>query len=109
MMDQEAYNYYQRQKEIVDSWMQYDYINKLYNNLRTVVYELNWLKSNCKANQKDKFINNIQYLKQLNKCSLEVDDIIRKLKLVNAYNEITRANKIKEIIIKFTKTINNGH
>jgi len=106
-MDQEAYNYYQRQKEIVDSWMQYDYINKLYNNLRTVVYELNWLKSNCKANQKDKFINNIEYLKQLNKCSLEVDDIIRKLKLVNAYDEITRANKIKEIIIKFTKTINN--
>ena len=109
MIDQEAYNYYQRQKEIVDSWMQYDYINKLYNNLRTVVYELNWLKSNCKANQKDKFINNIEYLKQLNKCGSEVDDIIRKLKLVNAYNEITRANKIKEIIIKFTKTINNGH
>ena len=40
---------------------------------------------------------------------LEVEDIIRKLKLVNAYNEITRANKIKEIIIKFKKTINNGH
>lgn len=108
-MDQEAYNYYQRQKEIVDSWMQYDYINKLYNNLRTVVYELNWLKSNCKANQKDKFINNIEYLKQLNKCGSEVDDIIRKLKLVNAYNEITRANRIKQLIIKFTKTINNGH
>jgi hypothetical protein len=95
MIDQEAYNYYQRQKEIVDSWMQYDYINKLYNNLRTVVYELNWLKSNIKANQKDKFINNIEYLKQLNKCGSEVDNIIRKLKLVNAYNEITRANKIK--------------
>lgn len=108
-MDQEAYNYYQRQKEIVDSWMQYDYINKLYDNLRSVVYELNWLKSNCKANQKDKFINNIEYLKQLNKCGSEVDDIIRKLKLVNAYDEIKRANKIKEIIIKFTKTINNGH
>ena len=107
MMDQEAYNYYQRQKEIVDSWMQYDYINKLYNNLRTVVYELNWLKSNCKANQKDKFINNIEYLKQLNKCGSEVDDIIRKLKLVNAYDEIKRANKIKQLIIKFIKTINN--
>jgi hypothetical protein len=38
---------------------------------------------------------------------LEVEDIIRKLKLVNAYNEITRANKIKEIIITFKKTINN--
>ena len=106
-MDQEAYNYYQRQKEIVDSWMQYDYINKLYNNLRTVVYELNWLKSNCKANQKDKFINNIEYIKQLNKCGSEVDDIIRKLKLVNAYDEIKRANKIKQLIIKFIKTINN--
>lgn len=109
MIDQEAYNYYQRQKEIVDSWMQYDYIQKLYNNLRSVVYELNWLKSNIKANQKDKFINNIEYLKQLNKCGSEVDNIIRKLKLVNAYNEITRANKIKEIIITFKKTINNGH
>ena len=40
-MDQDAYNYYQRQKEVVDSWMQYDYIQKLYNNLRSVVYELN--------------------------------------------------------------------
>ena len=36
---------------------------------------------------------------------LEVEDIIRKLKLVNAYNEITRANKIKEIIITFKKQL----
>ena len=109
MIDQEAYNYYQRQKELVDSWMQYDYIQKLYDNLRSVVYELNWIKSNFKANQKHKSIKKFEYNKQLNKCMLEVDDIIRKLKLVNAYNEITRANKIKEIIITFKKTINNGH
>ena len=37
MINQDAYNYYQRQKEVVDSWMQYDYIQKLYDNLRTVV------------------------------------------------------------------------
>ena len=108
-MDQEAYNYYQRQKEIVDSWMQYDYINKLYNNLRFELVKINWTKKNYKALKRIEAVNKATYNKEFHKYINEVNDIIRKLKLVNANDQIKRARTIKQLTINLIKTINNEH
>ena len=98
-MNEEAYNYYRHQKDIVDSWQKHDYIKKLYDNLRFELVKINWTKANYIALCKYSMANNATYKLSFYKYIDEIDNIIRKLKLVDAYNEIRRANKIKKLTL----------
>lgn len=96
----EAYYQYLRQKEIVDSWQKHDYIKKLYDNLRFELVKINWTKANYRALQKYSMVQNqTTYKLEFYKYIEEIDNIIRKLKLVDAYTEIRRANKIKKLTL----------
>ena len=104
-MNEEAYNYNRHQKEIIDSWQKHDYINKLNDNLRFVLIKINWTKSNYRALKKYHFANTVTYKKSFYKYIDEIDNIIRKLKLVNAIKEIKRAELIKNKTLNFIKII----
>jgi hypothetical protein len=93
------------QQELMESWQKHEYIEKLKHCLRFELLKINWTKQNYKAYNKYGFANRTTYKKMFYKYINEIDNIIRKLKIAYAYNEIERANKIKELTLKLIKQI----
>jgi|TARA_Y100001972_G_C7646925_1_gene325152 hypothetical protein len=105
MIHEHTYNGFIYQQELLESWQKHEYIKDLYEALRFELIKINWVKLNYKANKKYNKGNKTLYRKNINKHIIEIENIIRKLKIVNSYNELKRANKIKELTYKFLKQI----
>ena len=105
MMHEHNYNGYIHQQEIIEAWQKHEYIKELYAALKFELLKINWIKFNYIALNKYSFANKTTYLKEFNKHIEEINNIIRKLKIVNAYAEIQRAENIKQLTNKLIKQI----
>lgn len=105
MIHEYSHNGFIYEQELLESWQKHEYTKDLYLNLKYELTKINWIKLNYCANQKYNYNNKTIYTKQLFKHIEELNNIIRKLKIVNAYDEIKRAEKIKQITNKLIKNI----
>ena len=105
MIHEHDYNGFIHQQEIIDAWQKHEYIKELYLCLKYELTKINWVKLNYCANQKYHYNNKTIYTKELFKHIEELNNIIRKLKIVNADVEIKRAENIKQLTNKLIKNI----
>ena len=107
MIHEHDYNGFIYQQELMESWQKHEYVKELYLNLKYELTKINWVKLNYCANQKHNYNNFSKtiYTKHLFKNIEELNNIIRKLKIVQAYAEIQRAENIKQLTNKLIKQI----
>ena len=111
MIHEHDYNGFIYQQELMESWQKHEYVKELYLNLKYELTKINWVKLNYCANQKyyyNTYKNNYNkriYTEHLFKHIEEINNIIRKLKIVQADAEIQRAENIKQLTNKLIKQI----